>query len=549
VRARAAAALALAGIAVGIVGWGRAPSPAPATQLLGRLAPARRIDFTLDLVLPRARALDRDLAAVIDPRSPQFHHYISAAEFGARYGISTRALAGLERELVRDGVRITESYPQRTALRVSAPVSAITRLFGVAIGRFADRAGDAWHAPLGRPAIPRALAPLVSDVDGLSTEPVWRPEDVPESGLAPPDTGSAYDLGPLYDMNILGQGQTVAIVALSDYDHDDPAAYANEFALHGPAPRIIDVDGGTHYTGGADETNLDIDVVRSVAPSAQVLVYEAPDSPTGFADVLSQVIATHSATVVSTSWGQCQPDLDPAEYAADVKQLAVAVRVGISVFSAAGDNGAYDCQSDDLSDHRLSVDWPGASADAISVGGTRLYLDADGSYDHEAAWEGVLSDQGGGGGLASGIPRPSWQTGTGVVNSYSNGERQVPDVAADADPGTGWAIYSSGPANSSGSFSPGGPGEAGGTSGAAPFWAASLALVEQYVQSHGAGKVGFADPMLYALATGAQYPAFHDVTIGSNRFYPATHGWDFATGLGSPDVYNLARDAVAYLKK
>ena len=182
-------------------------------------------------------------------------------------------------------------------------------------------------------------------------------------------------------------------------------------------------------------------------------------------------------------------------------------------------------------------------------GGTRLYLNANGTYDHETAWEGALSDSGGGGGLANGIARPSWQTGTGVQNSFSNGSREVPDVAADADPGTGRAIYTSGPANPDGSFPPGGLTPIGGTSAATPFWAASMALIQQYATSQKAGRIGFVDPMLYTIAAGgAPFPAFHDVTIGGNRFYQATAGWDFATGLGSPDVFNLARDIVAQLR-
>jgi subtilase family serine protease len=92
-------------------------------------------------------------------------------------------------------------------------------------------------------------------------------------------------------------------------------------------------------------------------------------------------------------------------------------------------------------------------------------------------------------------------------------------------------------------------GEAGGTSAATPFWAASMLLIQQYANSHHAGRIGFADPILYALAKGGQpYPPFHDVTTGSNRYYGAHAGWDPATGLGSPNVYNLARDVVAYLQ-
>src|SRR4029077_12405455 len=144
--------------------------------------------------LPGARALRASLAAIDDPRSPQFHRYLGARGFGERYGISASRLAGLEHALARAGGRVTESYPQRTALRVRGSVAAVRRLFGVALGRFADRSGARWHAPLSRPVIPRSLAALVSDVSGLSTRPFWRPEDVPSNGLAPPDTAIAYDI-------------------------------------------------------------------------------------------------------------------------------------------------------------------------------------------------------------------------------------------------------------------------------------------------------------------------------------------------------------------
>jgi kumamolisin len=156
----------------------------------------------------------------------------------------------------------------------------------------------------------------------------------------------------------------------------------------------------------------------------------------------------------------------------------------------------------------------------------------------ESAWEDVLSGAGGGGGFTTGDARPSWQVGPGVNDAYSNGRRQLPDVSADADPGTGWVVYWDG------RF-----GEFGGTSAATPFWASSMVLIEQYAAANGVRRLGFVDPALYAVAYSRQpFPPFHDVTFGGNRFYQATPGWDPATGLGSPDVYNLARDMVAYLR-
>jgi subtilase family serine protease len=208
------------------------------------------------------------------------------------------------------------------------------------------------------------------------------------------------------------------------------------------------------------------------------------------------------------------------------------------MFVATGDQGAYDCQSDNLADHRLSVDWPASSADAVAVGGTRLSVSSTGAYLGETAWEDQLSGDGGGGGLTVDDARPAWQTGPGVIGPWSDGHREVPDVSADADPGTPWAFYAEG-----------GTGTEGGTSAAAPFWAAATALVQQYALAHGVRRLGYINPILYALA--ASHPAlapFHDVVRGGNRYYQAGPGWDPATGLGSPDVFNLARDVVTFLR-
>ena len=89
-----------------------------------------------------------------------------------------------------------------------------------------------------------------------------------------------------------------------------------------------------------------------------------------------------------------------------------------------------------------------------------------------------------------------------------------------------------------------------GTSAATPFWATSMLIVQQYMQKQRVGPLCFAAPLLYALAERSwRYPPFHDITIGDNRFYQAEPGWDFATGWGSPEVYNLATYAVSYRQR
>jgi kumamolisin len=135
--------------------------------------------------------------------------------------------------------------------------------------------------------------------------------------------------------------------------------------------------------------------------------------------------------------------------------------------------------------------------------------------------------------VSVGFARPPWQTGIGTGGQLDqNNGRQIPDVAADADPATGTMIIVGGAI-----------GQGGGTSLATPIWAGFTALIDQYLRSQHRPPVGFFNPLLYGLANGSpSFPPFHDITLGGNTLYPATPGYDMVTGLGSPDVWNLARD-------
>jgi kumamolisin len=532
-----ATCLALGAIAGAVAGIEADPAaPGARIKALGPARSAERVEFTVLLALPGAARLRGSLAEIQDPRSSHFRQYIDPNAFGRRFGISATALARVERSLLAGGLRITASYPQRTALGVSGTVAAVSRLLHVGIAEYADGAGHRWHTPEGTPVVPPALAPLVSGVTGLDTRPRWHARDVPLGGLTPLTVASAYDIAALRRLGFTGRGLRIAVISFSDFNPSEPRIFDNRFSLTGPPVHVMRVDGGTRDTSGADEANLDIEVIHAVAPDAQVDVYEVPQSSSSYTDVINRIVADRRATIISSSWGQCELALSSSERAGDTQALAAADAAGVSMFVASGDSGAYDCQAEDLRDHRLSVDWPASSAGAIGVGGTRLYLNVDGSYQRETGWEDPLSHSGGGGGVTRGDALPSWQRAPGVRTQ--NGRRLVPDVSADADPGTGWLTYSKGRY-----------GEAAGTSAAAPFWAASMLLVQQYAARQRAGPLGYVNPMLYALASAPQpFAPFHDVTEGGNRYYQAAPGWDPATGLGSPDLFNLARDVVKYLR-
>jgi kumamolisin len=172
----------------------------------------------------------------------------------------------------------------------------------------------------------------------------------------------------------------------------------------------------------------------------------------------------------------------------------------------------------------------------VSVGGTYVDLRINSTRLDELGWEDILSQGGGGGGVSAIFPRPSWQTGVpGIDNRYtiSPPRRQVPDVAADASPASGYSVYAGGR-----------HAVVGGTSAAAPVWTGSFALIDELAQLAIGHRLPFIAPVLYR-ADALDPHAFYDVTLGGNRYYRAGPGWDYSTGLGAPDMARLAGDVIA----
>ncbi len=255
-------------------------------------------------------------------------------------------------------------------------------------------------------------------------------------------------------------------------------------------------------------------------------------------DTYNQIVndKKNAPHIVSISWGLCEAYSGAAELQTLDHIFKQGALQGITFFAAAGDSGAYDC-----GDGNLGVDSPASDPNVTGVGGTNLQLNA-GAYGSESIWSNSNDTQrspngaGGGGGVSNTFGQPSWQTGPGV----QNGKREVPDVSADADPATGYATYCT--VTNAGCPSTGWI-TVGGTSAAAPLWAGSMALIDQYLQSQGKAAVGSANPALYGLFNTQQQPlAFHDVTSGTNLHYAATTGYDMASGIGTPDVNNIAHD-------
>ncbi len=427
------------------------------------------------------------------------------------------------------GLHVVDTYPQRTSLRVRGSAGAIGRFLRAPLADYRDRRGVRYHAPLHAPRIPPAISGDVTTAAGLNTRPVIRKADIPNSGLKPLDAAKAYNVVPLHDRGLLGQGQTIAILSFDSFKQSDVDDFDRRVGIKdAPAVKHISVDGGTQPGAAQDENNLDIDVIRGQAPKAQILNYETSVKNGSFAPLVRQVVADGKADIVSVSWGACEPSVDESERVQTNRELQSAVAQGITVLFSSGDNGAYACQNFSPTDRHLAPSFPATSPYAIGVGGTLLSVRADGGYREETGWEDILSGSGAGGGVSSVEPRPTWQQGPGVSNRFSDGRRQVPDIGATASGHSGFYVVYGGEAH-----------VIGGTSAATPFVAASLLLIRQEAERRKLGGLGFIGPALYRMASAPDSP-FHDVTKGGNRYYPATPGWDFVSGVGTPNVARLA---------
>jgi subtilase family serine protease len=309
--------------------------------------------------------------------------------------------------------------------------------------------------------------------------------------------------------------------------------------------------------GWYDEQTLDVEAVHAMAPGANIMYVGAQDCGDGLDTAINWIVQTDAASIVSDSWGMDGEDGLGTEYAVESKMFLQAKAEGIGFYFSSGDNGDNKLLQKTAT---AQPDYPASDANVTAVGGTSLGINANGSYGFETGW-GTDVDKvnfgttpatyasavpgtfkfGAGGGTSKLVPQPSYQVGA-VPDSLAqvNGSlrmRVVPDVAAVADPYTGFAVGET--VNGIFTVDP-----FGGTSLACPLFAGLQALASQ-------GRsvpIGFANPLLYSLPKAA----FHDVTapahdialastdgseivtLGRDSSLTTTSGFDNITGRGSP---------------
>jgi subtilase family serine protease len=584
----------------GAVRVGARPVLPPSARDIGRLAPSTRLRLDVTLKVRQQAALTSLLADLSDRRSPLFHHFLRPGQFGAEFGATRAQLASVEAALRSAGLKPGPVDSGRLAISVQASAAAVERAFGTSLVRYRLDTGRIVYANTKAPRFSAGAARYVSAVVGLDSletavslavrpraespaaraatragERRWLASRPAAPAAAANATGPrpcraavniskkfgsltasefarGYGFTPLYTLGDLGQGVHVGLIEFEPNSPSDISAYLKCYAIH-TAVDYVKVDGGSGRGAGTGEAALDIEDVAGLAPDATIDVYQAPNSGTGTFDDWSKIVGKDKDKVISTSWGLCEPYSGSSFITAEEPIFEQAASQGQTILAAAGDDGSTGCLPDGPPDaHKLAVLDPASQPHVIGVGGTSIT-----SSGGQVVWNNSSIENGaGGGGLSVDHCMPSYQdhkSVPGLISKYSKKDaskcgkkvpylREVPDVSADANPETGYVIYHDG-----------GWLAIGGTSAAAPLWAAAAAITDAspFCKDYAAGAAGVQPPGLYEIALDATsyiYRAGHvltDITSGNNDYtpsgykaglYPATKGYDMATGLGTPIV-------------
>lgn len=508
----------------------------------GNLATDRQLNLSIALPMRNPAALRALIENQNNPQSPLYHHYLTTAQFTdaqTGYSPSPETISAVTSYLTASGLKVTGTSASRQFINVTGSAANVETAFHVQLHTYTVN-GQTYYGPVNDPAVANSLAGLVQNISGLDNYSIYHPNyhlNATARGYTPTDLQKAYGADTLINQGYDGSGQSIAFLELSGFDQRDIQAYQQKYGVVGAAiPAPILVDGGPSDNQGAVEVELDMEVASAIAPKATQLMYEGPNTGQGINDVYSQIVNDNKAKIVSISWGLCELALGSAELQTLDQIFQQGAAQGMAFFAAAGDTGAYDC-----GDTNLSVDSPADDPLVTGVGGTALALNADGTYSGETAWSCASCTKrspqgsGGGGGISLQFGLPTFQNGL-QPSGVTTPARYVPDVAANADLSTGYAIYCTVSAAGCDSAKP--DLVAGGTSAAAPLWAAGMALINQALAQQGKSAVGNANATLYAVQK-ASPAAFHDVQQGNNLYYRAGPGFDLATGLGSPDFAAL----------
>jgi kumamolisin len=554
---------------------------------------------TVDIVMKvqNESALKQYMYQTTTPGNPGFRRYLSVSEFARQFAPDDSEIQALANYLKGFGIQ-TYVYPDHLIITASGTVGQFNRAFKIRI-ESAELNGCSFHAAPSNPMLPAALAKDVLCVVGLTNyynfksnavRSLQDPADTPVGplNLTPQDLIQHYDVTPLYTSGATGAGQIIGIVTLAAFNRQDAYTFWKQMGIRTKPNRIteVQVDGGAGWDG-YDETTLDVEQSGALAPRADIRVYEAPNTDTGFLDAFAAAINENVAQQISVSWGLSEPAIqylisqnaETPQFAYAFNQLFMeAAAQGQSLFAASGDEGAYDAVREFGLESGIpgvalpSVDNPADSPYVTAAGGTTLpfhfhspstgvdvvnnqerawgwdylyaYFDARGLNNPTgwAAW--YLT--GGGGGFSLFFPTPDYQEGVPGVNKYTAVLEWIPNADGSSltrasQPrivtGTGRGRNVPDLSMNADPYTgylvylsdPGQPGTNsgyvayGGTSVVAPQLAGLTALINDAANT----RVGFWNPQIYRFAVQKNSPFTPFNTTGTtndNGFYTGTPG-------------------------
>jgi pseudomonalisin len=549
---------------------GAVPRELAAAREIARVDGEARLD-RLMLVLPRRdpEGLARLLASQQDPASPEFHRWLSPAEFERRFGASDEDVVALRGWLTGHGLEVEDAPAGRAALVFSGRVSDVELAFDTELHEvFAE--GKVRIANTRPPKLPLGLARRVVGVLSLHSFPRRRPLARPmpyntalngQHFLAPADFTAIYNVDALADTGLTGSGIKIGLLAQTNVNVADTAFFRSNFGLPPNDPVVVLNGGADPGIQKDDETESDLDLqwAGAIAPAAQTLLITSKATINGVDLSAVFAVSDNRADVLSLSYGACELDFADSDTELYTNVWAQAAAQGISVFVASGDTGAAGCTPPTENATSASVSGLCSSPYATCVGGTQ-FLDSPAStywnstnnpvtkgsaksYIPETTW----SDGGGstGGGKSILFSRPPWQDVSGLP---ADDARYVPDVSVAGSVRTPYFMVQGHTTGTSGLFT------VGGTSASAPAFAGIAALLAQKA----GGRLGNLNPLLYAAGRTlygqanvssavplVPTPPFRDITTGNNSAngvtgFAAGPGYDAATGLGSIDAAALA---------
>ena len=505
-------------------------------QMVGNPSPSQVMN--LDIVLPvRDReGLQALAAAVTDPDSPQYRHFITPAEFTARFGPTQADYDAVRQYMEERGLKVTGGSRDGMDLQVRGSLEKVEKAFHVTMRNYrhptenrtffspdreptTDLAVKLWHVSgLDNFSIPKPKYVKRSDyaaAHGISEQAVVSHATTgsgPSASFLGSDMRAAY-----YGSGTLtGAGQHVALLEYDGTDLADLATYYRNVGQTNKVPvTLISTDGTSTSClarNNCDDGEQELDITQALGMAPGLAGLEMYVGSTDTAIISAMTTHSPLASAIGCSWGWTPADattLDPY-----FEKMAVQ---GQSFFVASGDNSTWTKSG-------KAESWPADDANIIAVGGTDLVTaSAGGAWKSETAWV-----DSGGGISPNQIRIPTWQKTAGVITTANKGSttyRNGPDVAANSN----FTFYTCDNQTTCQANT------YGGTSFAAPMWAALVALANQQAAAHGQGNVGFFNPKIYAQNVTSSYSTgFHDITSGKSGSYTAGTAFDLVTGWGSP---------------